>query len=1582
MSNYIKDTQGRNVSNPINETNTDYDRHYGIWYHNNENLSSVEGNQRINESSDNYNPKSQRMFNNEPVSVVDTEYTNEYRSTVERLRTQTETYNEALEAALVPSIVPGMAIQPISYLLLGDEKDKEKVLAEQYIFQDHPVDINNNNSEYVFICNMIKFKANRDRRLLYDKTIHVLSIDNETPKKVAQRIYDYFFISKDKVIDGINVNTEEDGILRLAERIRDNIKNEYNTYRYDNSFDIDSPIESGIDINTGIESNLYNLYKLGYIHAFLGFINGGIVPWTDIIISVDNKDVFVTIRLSTRYKEFRISPDKAMDILFTYIDIPFKVDYIKLGQDLDIDINKPLSKYKTLDNNTPKYTPIFLIERGYGAVFSDKDFKDYIKSYTNPINSIIKNGIVDGIGYFDKIYTDDPHIIYEEVTMDPYESSDLEEPEYKYALISKLGKLYNYRFVDYDYRCKLKKFNFMCFEDNHIRNSRGILKDDFDIEWHQFNILNVSFNNIFNKRRRFKVFYNTRVLYDQDNILRIKNKNFLADEFEKYRRSITANIEVFMKELYSLSKKDIGRYINTVNGELYEYKTPYEMAELFDVVKDMDKLKQQSQFSYKIQYYYLYKYGAFVNVNKTKEDFVNKSITNLMYDEDVVPIDINAYNTYEYDARGCIIPALEYTNNLNIKVNLIKEYPESEPDKLKIRYELAHMNNVEEGATPLEEFIYYNSSRSNTTILDAVTNHHQSEKKYQGANLLLKELSSQIFKDEYTPDEVRIVMNNLIDRMEKDATSNKDIVTDTDTIYNTIPTQMYNYGRTIVDEENETTTNVFIDSEWMMRRHLPEMFKFALSENMAVTNMDILDEVFDFTYNDKTNYIDNLKHGTNYILGYDADKLEAAVKRNIVSMIRTGEELKQLYRKQDVFKKVCTIEQLKLLEYIGINKNTKIYTNNTIVKVDVGNNSARILDKNTGDYIDIDLYNHSLSGTNLKLGRIDTSYPMTTLLEFNTNRTIKDTYHNFTVSYSMIEYDDTDKILNFYNNSNELIITLQVDEVYYTNKLKMSRWILNNVNNNYVMIFKNGKLYDKCNTIIYNDISFAFDFDMNATLNGDKFEFIFFLNANNNVIEALIETKEDEKLKVPKYYISTYKNDDGTEASHKDGYTDGIYNAIGDINIDFDIALPCNTSLFDPENIMVLVNRLHDNKYDINDNSLTNYPLEYSIYSYKDIPKHKLPNEDPNNNTFNYAGEYLQKDEKINGLYRVTKQGGGEYFIGFDGKILHRDMKDSSNYGTVGGVSQGVGGNEDYNTNHTLQPPYIVSICSERQFRYMQVKVNNDYDKNYSCTLNEEFKYCTKESHFMIFKNGLLIPPNFVYLHSIPDTPIQELELCLNIPVKQDDILDIFYVTNGLHHIESDIVDGNIITNTNGQNIKTLASKDSNSDTTSYIRLNSPLYTKGKHLYVTSSKHSLFVFLNGRKVSNDSLEDISDTIIGINNYQPSSDRLEVFDHLDKQDIIEKLYINDGLSHQLDTLSPIKSINLTDLENFTEETKLSKLLDSCTDEQLDALFYDVPPVISPSNPTNINDKNFISRDEVLNNILSKYSVSDKTWIKKM
>lgn len=97
------------------------------------------------------------------------------------------------------------------------------------------------------------------------------------------------------------------------------------------------------------------------------------------------------------------------------------------------------------------------------------------------------------------------------------------------------------------------------------QTGRGTLKnDDFTITWHPFNIMDIRFKRLFNNPRIFKVFYNTKVLYDQDNILRIKNHDKLADEYEKYRKDVTANIETYLNEIYILAKKDIGTYIATM----------------------------------------------------------------------------------------------------------------------------------------------------------------------------------------------------------------------------------------------------------------------------------------------------------------------------------------------------------------------------------------------------------------------------------------------------------------------------------------------------------------------------------------------------------------------------------------------------------------------------------------------------------------------------------------------------------------------------------------------------------------------------------------------------------------------------------------------------------------------------------------------------------------------------------------------------------------------------------------------------------------------------------------------------------
>ncbi len=324
----------------------------------------------------------------------------------------------------------------------------------------------------------------------------------------------------------------------------------------------------------------------------------------------------------------------------------------------------------------------------------------------------------------------------------------------------------------------------------------------------------------------------------------------------------------------------------------------------------------------------------------------------------------------------------------------------------------------------------------------------------------------------------------------------------------------------------------------------------------------------------------------------------------------------------------------------------------------------------------------------------------------------------------------------------------------------------------------------------------------------------------------------------------------------------------------------------------------------------------------------------------------------------------------------------------------------DTDTDRTITAPYEIYMCSKRQFRYKHILVSADYAAGYEIPLDEEFKYCTKENHFMVFHNSLLVPPNSVYLHSIVDTPVEDLSLFIDIPLSQNDTLDIFYQTNDLKHLESEyyatnsenyITNGDTVSNENGQDMSIMGGEIDSSTRTNYIRLTSPLYA-------ISSRHSLFVFLNGKKIRLDDLEDISDTILSVKSDQDNAIRLEVLNHLDTQDIIEKMYINDGLEHnRVSTVNDninyfenntktIKSIDLTALDTYTKQTLLDEILNGCTDEQLNKLFYEYETAEGPTSGysyDDANDKNFISRDTILEKILAKYSTatSDTSWITK-
>lgn len=350
----------------------------------------------------------------------------------------------------------------------------------------------------------------------------------------------------------------------------------------------------------------------------------------------------------------------------------------------------------------------------------------------------------------------------------------------------------------------------------------------------------------------------------------------------------------------------------------------------------------------------------------------------------------------------------------------------------------------------------------------------------------------------------------------------------------------------------------------------------------------------------------------------------------------------------------------------------------------------------------------------------------------------------------------------------------------------------------------------------------------------------------------------------------------------------------------------------------------------------------------------------------------------------------------------------------------------NYDTDRDITVPYTLYLSSKRQFRYKYFVAEKDMDpgtiylmnkkeyeetneKTYTYkTDDDDFRFCLQNSHLMIFKNGLLLPKSFYYLHSIINTPIKDVGVVFNVPIKTGDRIDIFYVTNDLKHIDTEYYDkknkeryiknGDIEVSNKESEYRVMGNQLYENDTsrTNYIKLRSPLYA-------ISSKHSVFVFLNGKKVRLDELEDISDTIMSVNtdysthNPEMNSAILEVMNHLDTQDIIEQMYINDGLNHDTDesgqfnntdnknvykSTKLVSSVDLTKLEAYAKRTLLDDILNDLSDTNLNKLFYNYDTAKGPMtlyNKSKINEPNFINRNDVIASIVDKYYTSSESYI---
>lgn len=383
-----------------------------------------------------------------------------------------------------------------------------------------------------------------------------------------------------------------------------------------------------------------------------------------------------------------------------------------------------------------------------------------------------------------------------------------------------------------------------------------------------------------------------------------------------------------------------------------------------------------------------------------------------------------------------------YVESLDATIELFiqKIYELAQNPSLEIKFYQAHFDNMEEGSTPVDEFIYYTK---------------------ESTNQVLKDLAADMFENDSA--EVKACINGIID----DA-------------YILVPANEYAFD------------------EWSLRLNLPEMFVYGGNLDLIINNIDLLTKVFDFRYSDRDQYFRNFNVGTNYIVGYDPDKIESSILHSTFSVTMTGHEV-----------------------------------------------------------------------------------------------------------YDMV-IDETDE---------EEGVTYHY--VYFPTPNSDLR-------ESHLMLFHDGLLYPNYKTIEgMNNLTIRFSMEQDVDVFDDDsvWELVWFTNVTNEVLPVDFRGPLEER------FVGMYDS------------TGHIYtSAVGISN------LPCNTSIVDPENLVVMIDKFDDNIYNArieeSDPMYQNvrYPIFYRINSYD---QYQIDDGQGGQITmYDYKA-----DPQINGVHRITKLGGGDYFI-------------------------------------------------------------------------------------------------------------------------------------------------------------------------------------------------------------------------------------------------------------------------------------------------------------------------------------------------
>lgn len=290
----------------------------------------------------------------------------------------------------------------------------------------------------------------------------------------------------------------------------------------------------------------------------------------------------------------------------------------------------------------------------------------------------------------------------------------------------------------------------------------------------------------------------------------------------------------------------------------------------------------------------------------------------------------------------------------------------------------------------------------------------------------------------------------------------------------------------------------------------------------------------------------------------------------------------------------------------------------------------------------------------------------------------------------------------------------------------------------------------------------------------------------------------------------------------------------------------------------------------------------------------------------------------------------------------------------------------EFDNNTSPLCKYMTAV-SKKQFRYKYTKITQEAE-DITIILPEDFRYCTDSSHYMIFHNGRVVPPSFIVLNFtynlIELSKTNQPSIYLNIPVVTNDIIEIFYLPMSLEPVNKLVDNLNSEVNENNNIIESIPESG-------YIRFNSPLYGK-------SSKHSLFIFVDGKKIPLNDLEDVSNTIIKILKSEECGKRIDIFSHVDElyQNIV---YGKDGLTHQRYANSQsyhgrnkLYNVDLSSLPSYKDKSLLDKMLNNSSDERLNKLF-DTKSSLKYNG--NTFDSNYKSKSQVIQRILQDFELQN-------